>query len=169
MVPAEALVGTAGKGFEVMLAGEAQGKVRASALNVGIAQRALEESGRYALTRMHRGTAIGDKFASIQQLLGDMDAQIQVSRSYVRALAQLIDDGERDIARQTAAARIITGRCAREVTSNALQICGAYGWTTEMPLERLYREAKFFEVTQGVTEIQKSIIARNVLDELRHT
>jgi alkylation response protein AidB-like acyl-CoA dehydrogenase len=166
-VAEDALVGAPGRGFDVMLAGEAQGKIRASAINVGIAQRAVEEAGRYALQREHRGTPIADKFASIQTLLGEMEAQVQLSRAYVRDVAQLIDDGERDLARQGASARIMTGRCVREVTSAAMQICGAYGWTTELVVERLYREAKFFEVSQGVTEIQKAIVARTVLDELR--
>jgi alkylation response protein AidB-like acyl-CoA dehydrogenase len=167
VLPADALLGEAGRGFEAMLAGEAEGKVRASAINVGIAQRAVEEAGRYALQRQHRGEAIADKFPTIRALLGEMDAEVQAGRVLVRSVAQLIDDGAPDIARATAAARIVTGRAAREVTSNALQICGAYGWTTELVVERLYREAKFFEVTQGVTEIQKTIVARAVLDELR--
>jgi alkylation response protein AidB-like acyl-CoA dehydrogenase len=166
-LPATSLVGQPGHGFEVMLAGEAQGKIRASAINVGVSQRATEEAGRYALTRMHRDRSIAEKFPTIQALLGDMEAQVLGARSYVRSAAQLIDDGETDLAKVAASARLLSGRCAREVTSSALQICGAYGWTKELPVERLYREAKFFEVTQGVAEIQKVIVARCVLDELR--
>jgi alkylation response protein AidB-like acyl-CoA dehydrogenase len=68
-------------------------------------------------------------------------------------------------AKEAAAARVVAARAAREVTSAALQVCGAYGLTRELPVERLYREAKFFEVAQGVAEIQKIIVARHVLRE----
>ena len=164
--PANAAVGEPGRGFEVMLAGEAQGKVRASGINVGVAQRAVEEAGRYALQRLHRGLPIGDKFPTIRTLLGEMEADVLAGRALVRSVAALIDDGQPHVAKHAASARIITGRAARNVTSNALQICGAYGWTKELPVERLYREAKFFEVTQGVSEIQKEIVGRDVLREM---
>ena len=166
-LPPTALVGGPGRGFDVMLAGEAQGKIRASAVNVGVSQRAIEEAGRFALARTHRDVPIAEKFPTIGTLLGEMEAQTLAARAFVRSVAQLVDDGEQDLAKLTASARIVTGRCAREVTSNALQVCGAYGWTKELPVERLYREAKFFEVTQGVAEIQKAIVARCVLSELR--
>jgi alkylation response protein AidB-like acyl-CoA dehydrogenase len=165
LLPDEAMIGQPGDGFGVMLAGENQGKVRASAINVGIATRAVEEAARYAAGRLHRGVAIGEKFATVQTLLGEMEAQVQSARAFTRTVAQQIDV-EGGSAKMSAAARIVTGRCAREVTSSALQVCGAYGWTKDLPLERLYREAKFFEVTQGVAEMQKIIVARALLSEL---
>jgi alkylation response protein AidB-like acyl-CoA dehydrogenase len=84
-------------------------------------------------------------------------------------VAGLSGGGEGELGAASAAVRITTGRCAREVTSDALQICGAYGWTKELPVERLYREAKFFEVTQGVIDIQRAIVARHVLTAQRGT
>lgn len=166
VVAPSALVGHPGGGFHVMLAGEAQGKVRAAAINVGIAQRAVEEAATYGLARTHRGTPIAEKFPTIRSLIGEMDAEVQASRAFVRSVAAMIDDGDPSVARAAAAARIVTGRCAREVASNAMQVCGAYGWTDDLVVERLYREAKFFEVTQGVTEIQKTIVGRSVLAEI---
>jgi alkylation response protein AidB-like acyl-CoA dehydrogenase len=73
--------------------------VRASAINVGIAQRALEESARYAVQRTHRGVSIGHKFATIRSALGAMRAQVDSARAYVRDVAQLVDDGQTDLAR----------------------------------------------------------------------
>jgi alkylation response protein AidB-like acyl-CoA dehydrogenase len=165
-LPPESVVGDPGAGFDVMLAGEAEGKIRASAINVGIAQRALDEAAVFATRRLHRGVPIAEQFPTIQAMLGEMEAQIQGARTYVRAVAQHIDMGATGLAKEAASARLLSGRCAQEVTSNALQVCGAYGWTKELPVERLYREAKFFQVTQGVAEIQRVIVARQLLAEV---
>lgn len=163
-VPKECVVGSPRHGFEALLSGEAQGKVRAAAICVGIAQRALDEAARYALQRTHRGEPIGRKFASIQVHLADMQADVLAARALVQSAAALIETG-RPVAREAAAARLIAGRAAREATGSALQVCGAYGWTREMVVERLFRESKYFEVTQGSAEIQRAIVAREVLDE----
>jgi alkylation response protein AidB-like acyl-CoA dehydrogenase len=167
-LPSDALVGEPGEGFSVLLAGETEGKIRASAINVGIAQRAVDEAASYALARTHRGLSIAAKFPTVAARIGEMDAQVQAARAHVRAVAAALDSGgQDDLSASSAAVRITTGRCAREVTSHALQVCGAYGWTKELPVERLYREAKFFEVTQGVIDIQRAIVARHVLAERR--
>ena len=166
-VPASHVVGDPQQGFAVMLAGEAQGKIRAAAICVGIAQRAVDEAARYALTRTHRQQPIGEKFATIQGLLGDMESSVLAARALVRHAAELVDAGL-PVTKIGAAARIVAGRTARTVTSDAMQICGAYGLTRELPVERLYREGKFFEVAQGVAEIQKVIVAKHVLAAHRH-
>jgi alkylation response protein AidB-like acyl-CoA dehydrogenase len=161
-VPEDRVVGAPAGGFDVLLAGEGQGKVRAAAICVGIAQRAVEEAAAYALDRTHRGTPIGTKFAQIRTLLGEMASSVLAARALVHHAAELVDAGA-PVAEAAAAARIVAGRAAREVTSHALQVGGAYGLTRELPLERLYREGKFFEVAQGVVEIQKEIVAKHVL------
>ena len=161
-VPPEGLVGAVGDGFSVMLAGEALGKLRIAALNVGVAQRALDEATRYALQRTHRGTAIGDKFPTIRALLADMSAGVLAARSALYDTAQRLDAGG-EVAGPVAALRLITARAATETTSAALQICGAYGLARELPLERLYRQAKFYEVAQGSLELQRVIAGKAVL------
>jgi alkylation response protein AidB-like acyl-CoA dehydrogenase len=158
----EARIGEPGRGFDVLLAGEAEGKIRVAAICVGIAQRAVEEASRYALARTHRGEQIGRKFASIQGLLGDMQASTLAARSLVRSAAAVVD-ADMPVGELAAAARLVAGRAAREVTGSALQVCGAYGLTRELPVERLYREGKFFEVAQGVAEIQRVVVARHVM------
>jgi alkylation response protein AidB-like acyl-CoA dehydrogenase len=159
---ADDLIGGVGGGFDVMLAGEALGKLRVSAINVGVAQRALHEATAYALQRTHRGTAIGAKFASIQSLLADMQAAVLAARALLYETARLHDDGA-DIGARAAALRLVTGPAARKVTSDAMQVCGAYGMTRDLPVERLYREAKFYEVAQGSLELQRVIVAKDVL------
>lgn len=161
-VPAEGLVGAVGDGFSVMLAGEALGKLRIAALNVGVAQRALDEATRYALQRTHRGTAIGDKFPTIRTLLADMSASVLAARAALYDTARRLDAGA-ELAGPIAALRLVTARAATETTSAALQVCGAYGLSREMAVERLYRQAKFYEVAQGSLELQRVIAGKAVL------
>jgi alkylation response protein AidB-like acyl-CoA dehydrogenase len=130
-----------------------------------LARRAVEIGARYALDRTHRGVSLGRKFPTIQALLGEMAASVDACRAHVAQVAALVDTGTGDVQRAAAAARIVAARTAREVTSDLMQICGAYGFTRELGAERLYREGKFFDVLQGVTEIQRIIVARSVLDE----
>lgn len=162
-VPGSAVVGDVERGFDVLLATEAEAKVTSAAGAVGMAQRALEEATRYALGRTHRGVPIGRKFPTIQSLLGDMASAVLAARSFTRAVADMIDAGL-PVGTEAAALKIFATRSAREVTSNALQVCGAYGLTADMPLLQLYRDAKIGEVYGGVSEIQRIIVARDILN-----
>lgn len=161
-VPGDGLVGTVDGGFGVMIAGEAFGKVRAATISAGIAARALEEASSYALTREHRGTPIGRRFPTIQALLGGAGASTLAAESLVLSCADLLDQ-KLPVTAEAASARLVCGRAAREASEAALHVCGAYGLTKEMVVERLYREAVFFDVSQGVTEIQQIIVARELL------
>jgi alkylation response protein AidB-like acyl-CoA dehydrogenase len=164
-VPADAVVGDVDRGFDVLLATEAEAKVTSAASAVGIAQRALEEATRYALARTHRGVPIGRKFPTIQSLLGDIVSVVLPARAFTRAVADRIDRGDA-VGREAAALKLFATRTAREVTSNALQVCGAYGLTADMPLLALHRDAKISEVFGGVAEIQRIIVARDTLNEM---
>lgn len=168
-LPADALLGAPDQGFEIMVGTESEAKVRAGAICVGIGRRALLEATRYAAERTHRGAAIGDKFAPIQILLGDMSAQVDAARVLVRRAAQAVDARDPEVKRLAASTRIVCSRMAREVTGQALQVCGAYGFTHEMVLERLYREGKFYEVGQGVIDLQKIIVGKRRLAEFQRT
>lgn len=165
--PSDRLVGEVGQGFEIMLRGEACGKIRASATCVGIAQRAQEIAVEYARERTHRGTPIGTKFPTIQWLLGEIGASVEAARALVREAARRYDDGQ-GVHTIAAASRIVSARTAREATSNALQVFGSYGVVRGSEIERLYREGKFFEIGQGVIELQRLIVARNLLADGGH-
>ena len=161
-IPHTAAVGATDAGFEIMLSGEAFGKVRAAAICVGIARRALIEAANYGLTREHRGSPIARRFPTIQALLGSADAQVFAAEALVLACAQLLDQGA-SIPAEAASARLTAGRAAREAATAAMHVCGAYGLTRDMVVERLYREAVFFDVAQGVAEIQQAIVGRELL------
>jgi alkylation response protein AidB-like acyl-CoA dehydrogenase len=156
------LVGQPEAGFDIMLSGEAFGKIRAAAICVGIARRALTEASQYAHTREHRGSPIGQRFPTIQALLGSAAAQVLAADALVLACADQLDQGLA-VTGEAAAARLAAGRAAREAATAALHVCGAYGLTRDMVVERLYREAVFFEVAQGVAEIQQIIVGRELL------
>lgn len=106
---------------------------------------------------------IARKFPTIQALLGEIQASVLGARAFVRSAAAMVDAGE-PVAEVAAAVRLVAGRAAREVTSSALQLCGAYGLTRELAVERLYREGKFSEVAQGVAGIQRVMVGRRLLD-----
>jgi len=163
-VGADDLIGAPDAGFEVMLAGEAFGKIRASAISVGIAIRAIEEASTYAVSRTWRDTTIARRFPTLRAALGAAAAEVLAAESLVFSCADLLDRGH-DIAGHAAAARLVSSRAAREAALAALHTCGAYGMTRDMVVERLYREAVFFDVTQGVSEIQQVIVGREVLAE----
>ena len=161
-VPGDSLIGKLDSGFEVMIAGEAFGKVRAAAISVGIATRALEEARKYASEREYRGQSIGNRFPTLQAIMGAAAAETLAAEALVLAAADCIDRGE-SVAAEAASARLVASRAAREASLAALHVCGAYGLTKEMIVERLYREAVFFDVAQGVAEIQQIIVARELL------
>ena len=99
----------------------------------------------------------------MQALLADMSAGVMAARAALHDTAERVDAGG-DTAGRVAALRLITSRAATETTSAALQVCGAYGLTRELPLERLYREAKFYEVAQGSLELQRVIAGKATLE-----
>lgn len=164
-VGADALLGGEESGFDIMVSTEAEAKIRASSICVGIGRRAVEEAVAYAAAREHRGEAIGDKFPTIQVSLGEMAAQVEGARTMVQWAARAVDAKDPNLKKIAASTRIVCARMAREVSSLAMQVCGAYGFTHEMVLERLYREGKFYDVGQGVLELQKLIVGKQLLRE----
>jgi alkylation response protein AidB-like acyl-CoA dehydrogenase len=161
-VDGDRLIGPVSGGFQVMLAGEAFGKLRAAAICVGIARRALEEAAAYGLQREHRGTPIARRFPTIQAILGQAAATTLAADALILSCADQLDRAQ-SIAGEAAAVRIAAAAAARDATTAALHVCGAYGLTRDMAVERLYREAAFYDVAQGVAEIQQIIVARELL------
>jgi alkylation response protein AidB-like acyl-CoA dehydrogenase len=146
----------------VLLAGEAEAKLRASAICLGIAQRARDEAVHYAATRLHRGQPIGDRFQTIQWLLAECAARTE-------AIEALVERGGRatgtpvDVPALAARVKLMSSRLCREVVSDAVQVHGAYGFSKEFEVEMLYRQSKMYELVQGVSELNRVIIARDAL------
>lgn len=160
-VPADALLGTEGRGFHIMMSLLDKGRVGIGALATGIAQSGLEAATEYARTRVQFDRPIADN-QGLQWMLADMAKDIAASRALVHRAAMLLDAG----AGATAACSI--AKChasdmAVAQTANAVQIFGGSGYIQGFEVERLYRDAKITQIYEGTNQIQRTIIARELL------
>jgi alkylation response protein AidB-like acyl-CoA dehydrogenase len=137
------------------------GRVGIAAQAVGVAQAALDAALAYARSRVAFGKPIAE-LQAIQFMLADMSAQIEAARLMVRRAAALHDRGC-PIAREAAEAKLMAAEMVVKVTSDALQIHGASGYATDFPIERLYRDARVYPIFEGTSQIQRLVIARQML------
>lgn len=160
--PAEALIGgEEGRGFKHVMGGLEVGRINVAARAVGVAQAAFEEAIRYAQQRETFGKPICEHQA-IQLKLADMATKIEASRLLVRQAAEKKDAGERcDL--EAGMAKLFASEACEEVALEAMRVLGGYGYTQEFPVERFYRDAPLMIIGEGTSEIQKLVIARNLL------
>jgi alkylation response protein AidB-like acyl-CoA dehydrogenase len=164
-VPAAALVGEEGKGFTQAMSGLEVGRINIAARAVGVARAAFEDAIRYAQQRTAFGKPICEHQA-IQLKLADMATKIEASRLLVRQAATMKDRGERcDL--QAGMAKLFASEAAREVSLEAMRILGGYGYTQEFPVERYYRDAPLMIIGEGTNEIQRLVIARQLVQRYR--
>lgn len=159
-VPDAQLLGDPSMGFIYALQGLDGGRLGIAALATGIAQSALEHSLRYADERRQFGTAIRE-FQGMQFKLADMATRIEAGRSLVQRAAQAKDAGEK-VSRLSSMAKLFASEGAMYVTTQAVQVFGGYGYVKEYPVERLFRDAKVTEIYEGASEIQRTVIAREL-------
>ena len=157
----EALIGEEGRGFHMVMSVLDKGRVGIAALAVGIAQAGLEAATDYAQDRRQFGRAISE-FQGIQWKLADMAKDITAARLLVHNAAGLLDRGERAVM-ECSMAKCFAGDVAVARTSDALQIFGGSGYIRGFEVERLYRDAKITQIYEGTNEIQRTIIARELL------
>ncbi|WP_121821344.1 acyl-CoA dehydrogenase family protein [Halostella salina] len=161
-VPAENRLTEEGKGLSAALSILTGGRIGIASQAVGLAQSALDEAEAYAGEREQFGKPIGD-IQTIRHKLADMATQVRASRLLTRDAAAREDRGESP--RMAASmAKYFASEAAMDVTNEAVQIHGGYGYTTEGDVERLYRDAKITTIYEGTSEIQKTVIARELLD-----
>ena len=162
-VPAANLLGgEEGRGFHQVMDGIEVGRVNVSARAVGLATRAFEEAIRYAQERRTFGRAIA-QHQMIQEKLADMGTWLEASRLMMLSAAKKKSAGERSDLEAGMAKYFCSEMCHRIVTE-ALRVHGGYGYSAEYTIERLYRDAPFLLIGEGTSEIQKVIIARQLLD-----
>lgn len=160
-VPRENLVGVAGKGLAQTLATLDGGRIGIGALSVGLAQAAYEEALKYAHERHTFGAPIAQHQA-VQFMLADAAVEIDAARLMVYRAAWLKQKGQ-PFTKQAAQAKLFATEMAERVCRNAIQIHGGYGYSAEFPVERIYRDARLMTIGEGSSEIQRLVIARNVL------
>lgn len=162
-VPAGELLGKVGNGLKQTLKTLDGGRIGIGALSVGLAQAAFEEAIRYSKERVTFGTPIADHQA-IQWMLADAATEIQIARLMVYYTAWRKDQGK-PYTREAAMAKLFATEMGERVCRNAIQIHGGYGYSREYPVERIYRDARLMTIGEGTSEIQRLVIARNILDE----
>jgi alkylation response protein AidB-like acyl-CoA dehydrogenase len=161
-VPAENLIGVEGKGYSMALSVLERTRLGAAAQAVGIAQGALDASVAYAADRQQFGQRVVD-FEGIQFMLADMASQTEAARQLTYAAAARVDVGASDLPYWTSSAKLVAGDTAMKVTTDAVQVLGGYGYITEYPVERMMRDAKITQLYEGTQQIQRLIVARQLL------
>ncbi len=163
-VPAENLLGAEGQGFAIAMNTLDGGRIGIATQALGIARAAFESSTKYSAVREAFGQTISN-FQLIQQKIADMAVKIDASRLLIHRAAWL-KQNNLPHTKEAAMAKLFTSEAATFVTKEAIQILGGYGYCCEYPQERYFRDAKITEIYEGTNEIQRVVIARNVLKEL---
>lgn len=153
-------IGDEGQGFAIALAALDSGRLGIAACAVGVAQAALDEAVEYATGRRQFGRPIAD-FQGLRFMLADMATRIEAGRSLYLAAARLRDAGL-PFSRQAAMAKLFCTDAAMQVTTDAVQVLGGYGYTADFPAERYMREAKVLQIVEGTNQIQRMVIARHL-------
>jgi butyryl-CoA dehydrogenase len=160
-VPDENVLGPVGGGFKVAMAALDGGRVGIACQAIGIARAAYETSVAYAKERKSFGVPIAEHQA-IRFMIADMATQIEASRLLAWRAAKMKDDGTKHTT-ESSIAKLYASEAATRVTHAAIQIHGGYGYSTEFPLERHYRDARITEIYEGTSEIQRIVIAASLL------
>jgi alkylation response protein AidB-like acyl-CoA dehydrogenase len=164
-VAADRLLHREGKGFTVAMATLDGGRIGIAAQAVGIAQAAYDAAAAYVRERTQFGRRLAD-FQAIQFKLADMSTAIDAARLLTYRAAVRKQSGL-DHTAEGAKAKLFASGVAVDVTREAIQALGGYGYTREFPVERYYRDAKVTEIYEGTSEIQRIVIARRLLAEQR--
>jgi len=164
-IPKENLLSKEGQGFLIAMRTFDQSRPGVAAQAVGIAQGALEEAVAYAQEREQFGKPIAS-FQGIQFMLADMATQIEAARALTYAVAKMIDRGAKKVAKASAMAKLFASDVAMKVTTDAVQILGGYGYMKDYPVEKMMRDAKITQIYEGTNQIQRAIIASDLIKEM---
>ncbi len=160
-VPVANRLGEEGQGFRIAMQVLDRGRLHISSVCVGVAERLIEESVRYAAERKQFGQAIAN-FQMIQAMLADCRAEANAGRAMVLDAARKRDAGE-DVTMDAAAAKLFCSEMVRRVADRAVQIFGGSGYVADHGIERFYRDVRIFRLYEGTSEIQRLIIAREMM------
>jgi len=162
-VPEENLLGNLGEGFTQAMKILDGGRISIAALSVGIAQGAFEAAVRYSKERQQFGQPISE-FQAIQFKLADMATQIEAARLLTMQAAYLKDNDKR-VTKESAMAKLYASETAVRVAEESIQIHGGYGYTKDYPAEKYWRDAKLCTIGEGTSEIQRLVIAKQLLKQ----
>lgn len=161
-VPDENVIGEVGKGFQVAMQTLDRSRLGIAAQALGIAQGATDYAAEYAKERVAFGEPI-NRLQGIQFKLADMETKTAAARELVYRAASMVDSGEPGFGKYSAMAKLFASDTAMEVTTEAVQVLGGYGYVKEYPVERMMRDAKLTQIYEGTNEIQRVVVARNLM------
>jgi butyryl-CoA dehydrogenase len=159
-VPAANLIGDEGAGYKIALSGLEGGRIGIAAQSLGMARAAYEAALKYARERVAFGQPIFEHQA-VQFRLADMATQLEAARQLIHHAAALKDAGQPCL-KQAAMAKLFASEMAERVCSDAIQIHGGYGYVSDFPVERIYRDVRVCQIYEGTSDIQRILIARNL-------
>lgn len=164
-VPAANMLGEEGDGFKIAMTGLDGGRIGIAAQSLGVAQAAFDAAVKYAKGRDQFGQKIS-KFQGLRWIIADMATQIEAARQLTLSAAAMKDRGEK-FSMQASMAKLFASEMVNTVTAKALQMHGGYGFLTDYPVERYYRDARVFTIYEGTSEIQRIVISNNILKDKR--
>ncbi len=162
-VPEENLLGRRGRGLQQFLAVLDGGRVGIGAMAIGLAQAAFEVASAYARERTAFGKLIG-AYESVSNMIADMEVGLEAARLLVYQAAWLKDQG-RQYSREAAIAKLYASEVGEKICRDAIQVLGGYGYSSEYPLERIYRDQRLLTIGEGTSEILRVVIGRQILGE----
>ena len=163
-IPAANLISREGMGFIIAMKTFDCSRPGVAAQAVGIAQGALDHAVDYSRTRVQFGAPISS-LQAIQHMLADMGTQVEAARALVYATARMVDSGAKSVAKESAMAKLFASEVAMKVTTDAVQIFGGYGYMRDYPVEKYMRDAKITQIYEGTSQIQRNVIAANMIKE----
>ena len=163
-VPAENLISREGMGFIVAMKTLDTSRPGVAAQAVGIAQGALDCALDYSRTRVQFGQPISS-FQAIQHMLADMGTQIEAARALAYSVARMVDSGAKSVSKESAMAKLFASDVAMKVAVDAVQIMGGYGYMRDYPAEKFMRDAKITQIYEGTNQIQRNVVAANMIKE----
>jgi alkylation response protein AidB-like acyl-CoA dehydrogenase len=161
-IPADRLIGEESRGFEYAMQTLDHTRVTIAAQAVGVAQGAIDYALRYVKERQQFGKSIAE-FQGLQFMIADMGMKVEAARQMTYAAAGRSERGDADLTFFGAAAKAFASDVAMEVTTNAVQLLGGYGYTRDYPVERMMRDAKITQIYEGTNQVQRIVLARQLL------
>ena len=163
-IPKENLIAKEGMGFIVAMKTLDSSRTGVGAQGVGVAQGAIDEAIRFARHRVQFGQPV-TSFQAVQHMLADMQTMTEAARSLVYSVSRFIDSGAKDFSRASAMAKLFATDVAMKVTTDAVQVMGGSGYMKEYPVEKMMRDAKILQIYEGTNQIQRNVIALDMIKE----
>jgi len=163
-IPKENIISKQGMGFIIAMKTLDSSRTGVGAMGVGVAQGAIDEAISFAKNRVQFGQPI-TSFQAIQHMFADMQTQTEAARALVYSVARFIDSGAKDFSRASAMAKLFGTDVSMKVTTDAVQIMGGSGYMKDYPVEKMMRDAKILQIFEGANQIQRNVIALDMIRE----